>query len=338
MSSRITIGEVAHEAGVSMMTVSRVINHKGEVSAATIQRVQGVIERLGYRPSSIARGLATHRTGAIGLVVPDLANPFFSTLAQGVVRAAYAEGYNVFLCTSDEDSQRESAIIQSLEDKRVDGLILCSSRLDEAELEDALANCPAAVVVNRRVKPGLARTVVVDDALGGALAAQHLIAGGHRAIGFLTGPLASYSGRERSRGFRAALAEAQISFHSDWAQSGLPTLEGGKHAAQQLLYKHPELTALYCYNDLVAVGALYACRALERHVPQDIAIVGSDDIPLASLVMPQLTTCRVPLLEMGTRAMHLLLKRIHGRTDDNSIVILEPTLVVRASAPNPVLG
>src|SRR5512142_951158 len=151
MSSRVTMSDVARQAGVSLMTVSRVINNKGDVSSETRQRILEIISNLGYRPSAIARSLATKETSTIGLVVPDVSNAFFAEITQGVERLAYSKGYHVFLCNTGEDPQRELAVIQSLEEKRVDGLIICSSRLEEDKLVDIIANLPAVVLVNRRL-------------------------------------------------------------------------------------------------------------------------------------------------------------------------------------------
>jgi LacI family transcriptional regulator len=148
---RITMQDVALEAGVSLMTVSRVVNNKDGISDATRQRIQAIIDRLGYRPSDIARSLATDRTSTIGLVVIDNSNPFFSEIARGVEHEAYALGYNVFLCNTEEDTEREQAVLRSLEEKRVDGLILCSPRLDEASLRAALKSHSAVVLINRRL-------------------------------------------------------------------------------------------------------------------------------------------------------------------------------------------
>ena len=152
MPNRITMADVAREAGVSLMTVSRVINNKSQVSAATRQRVLSIVEQLGYRPSGIARGLATRRTGTLGLVVPDVANPFFADVARGVEHQAYAEGYNVFLCNTAEDPEREVAVLQLLEEKRVDGVMLCSSRLEDEDLRALLGRHPAVVLVNRQLE------------------------------------------------------------------------------------------------------------------------------------------------------------------------------------------
>jgi len=333
MSNRVTMAEVAREAGVSLMTVSRVINEKDEVSLATRQRVLEVVERLGYRPSSIARGLATHRTGTIGLVVLDNANPFFSEVARGVEQRAYAEGYSVFLCNTDEDPQREVDVLQSLEGKRVDGVVLCSSRLDENELRIALALHPAVVLVNRRLPGNGVSSLLIDDEMGGRMATQHLLQAGHRAIGFLAGPPTSYSGHERAKGYRAALSSVGMSYNPAWVRHCSPVVQGGHEAARDLLTAHPELTALFCYNDLVAVGALQACADLGRQVPGDLAIVGYDDIPLAALVTPSLTTCRVSRCELGAQAMQLLLDQIDGCLDGCEEIVLRPELVVRASAP-----
>ncbi len=333
MAQRITMADVAQAAGVSLMTVSRVVNHKEGISDETRQRVQAIIEQLGYRPSHIARGLVTARTGTIGLVVPDNTNPFFSELARGVEEIAYTEGYNVFLCNTEEDNERELAVLQSLEEKRVDGIILCSSRLDECDLASALDPQTAVVLVNRLIDRHPSGAVTIADADGAALVTRHLIRRGHRAIGLLAGPPRSYCGRRRAEGFRHALIEAGIEPRADYEQPCMATVDAGCKAALDLLSTRPEITALFCFNDLVAIGALQACSQLGRAVPQDIAIAGFDDIPTASLVTPALTTCRVPMGTMGSRAMRLLLARIAGCGSDCQNVEIQPELVVRASAP-----
>ena len=333
MPNRVTMADVARKAGVSLMTVSRVINEKDQVSPATRQRVLKVVERLGYRPSGIARGLATHRTGALGLVLLDVANPFFSDVARGVEHVAYAKGYNVFLCNTDEDPSRELAVLQSLEEKRVDGVVLCSSRLGESELRTVVARHPVVVLVNRRLEGDGVASVLIDDETGGRMATQHLLQAGHRAVGFLAGPLASYSGRERAKGHCDALVAAGLPYNPLWTRHCSPLVEGGRQATRELLTAHPELTALFCYNDLVAVGALRAAADLHRRVPDDLAVVGFDDISLAALVTPPLTTCRVPRFELGTQAIQLLIDRIDGCLDGREEIVLCPELVVRASAP-----
>jgi LacI family transcriptional regulator len=335
MSNRITIADVALEAGVSMMTVSRVINHKGDVSSATRQRVLQAIKSLGYRPSGIARGLATQHTGTLGLVVPDIANPFFAEVARGVEHIAHAQSYNVFLCNTEEDQDRELAVLGSLAEKWVDGIILCSSRLDHATLIQVAKSHPAMVLVNRRVDTDAAsvRSVRIDDFTGGSLATNHLLNRGHRAIGFLTGPADSRSGQWRVQGYRNALDQAHVTATPAWMQSCAPIAADGCQTAKEMLSTHPEISALLCYNDLVAVGALKACVELDLRVPEDIAVVGFDDIPLAALVTPPLTTCHIPRYELGTQAVQLLLEHITQTSEEAREVILQPSLIIRASAP-----
>ena len=315
------------------MTVSRVINGKGEISPSTRRHVLDVIERLGYRPSGIARGLATQRTGTIGLVVPDVANPFFSDVARGAQDRARAAGYHVFVCNTDESPQRESSVLESLEEKRVDGLVLCSSRLQDEPLRAALEHHPAVVLVNRRLADAPVGVIMLADDAGARSAVEHLLHSGHTAVGFLAGPLTSYSSRQRTRGYEAAMQAAGIFHNLDWVRPCSYEVKGGRETARALLSDHPELTALFCYNDLVAVGAMQACADLGRRVPGDLAIVGFDDIPMAAVVTPALTTCCVPRYELGEQAMKLLLDRINGCTVDCEEVVLYPTLVVRASAP-----
>jgi LacI family transcriptional regulator len=335
MSQRVTIADVAREAEVSQQTVSRAINDKGEISASTRQRVLEVIERLGYRPSGIARGLVTHRTLTIGLVVPDIANPFFAEIARGAEEAAHTAGYSLFLCNTIEDPRREADVLRTLEGQRVDGIVLCSSRLSDDRLTELAACYPAMVLVNRKLAQDQAAvsTVRVDDASGARLAVRHLHGSGRRAVAFLAGPPSSQSGRERARGYAAALTEAGLLPDPALSVSCSPYFEGGREAARVLLVARPDVDAFLCYNDLVAVGALQACSALGRRVPEDVAIVGCDDIPLAGLVTPPLTTLRVDQRSIGTAAVELLLERINGRAPDRGEIVLQPELVIRASAP-----
>jgi LacI family transcriptional regulator len=328
-----TVADIARKAGVSIMTVSRVINHKGDVSPATRRRVQEIIDRQHYSPSGIARGLATRHSGTIGLVIPDVSNPFFADVALGAEHVARAEGYNIYLCNTEEDPRREMTVVHSLEEMRVDGVVLFS-RLDQRELVSMVKHHRAVVLINRRMpektKSLAIGTVRLDDALGGRLVTGHLIESGHRSIGFLSGPSTSHSGRNRAKGYRQAMAEAGLPARE---HSCPPTVEGGQVAAREMLKAHPELTALFCFNDLVAVGALQACAETGVSVPRELAVVGCDDIPLAALVTPPLTTCRAPRYELGAEAVRLLLNRIRGSAKGSLDVVLQPRLVIRNSAP-----
>lgn len=328
---RVTIDDVAKLAGVSYQTVSRVINDKPDVSAATRQRIQNIIAETGYRPSHIARSLATARTATIGLVVPDISNPFFSAIARGVEQVAAAQGYTVLLCSTGEDASRELDVLHMLDERYVDGVIVCGLREEDALLQQALSPFRAVVLVNRRLAGETIPAIMVDDVLGGYVATQHLLQLGHTAVGFMAGPTTSYSGAKRRQGYNQALAEAGIVRQDGWIQHCIPTVAGGEAAARQLLASHPELSALFCYNDLVAVGAMRHCMTAGWRVPEEIAIVGFDDIMLAGLISPALTTCHVPRVEMGSQAVSMLFDCMKDDPGACQEIVVDPELVVRAS-------
>lgn len=329
---RFTIADVAREAGVSTQTVSRVLNDKAELNPSTRRRVVGVIERLGYSPNSVARSLVTNRTYAIGLTVPDICNPFFPDIARGAEDTAREHGYEVFLCNTIEDPDREEAVLRALENRKVDGAIVCSSRLPDAKLHPWLARQRAAVLVNRPAPAEVAGSVRMDDAAGTTRAVGHLLGGGRRVIGFLSGPPRSHSRAERTRGYEAAVLEAGVGPEADLVVPCDPTVEGGYAAARALLAARSDTDGLVCYNDLAAVGALRACAELGKSVPADVAVVGCDGIMISGLVSPALTTLRAPKYEIGAQAVGMLLKQIAGDREQPEVV-LQPELVVRDSAP-----
>lgn len=336
MSFRVSIADVAREARVSRQTVSRALNNKGEISADTRARVLEVIERLDYRPSSIARGLATRHTRTIGFIVPDIANTFFADIGRGADNLAHAAGYSLLLSNTTEDPDREADLLRTLEQRSVDGVLLCSSRLPDARLSDLVERHDAVVLINRQL-PGVS-SVCVDDRLGARLMAEHLVRAGRRRIGLLTGSPAAHSTRERTGGYREVLAEAGLPYDpADTGRCASPDIESGCAAALTLLAARPDLDGLLCYNDLVAIGALAACRELGRRVPDDVAVAGADDILLARLVTPGLTTLRVDRQAIGAAAVQLLLDQLSGSTrssaGDCETRIIQPELIIRASAP-----
>lgn len=333
MSKRVNIADVAREAGVSAQTVSRALNNKGEISPETRQRVLDTVDRLGYRPNTLARGLVTQKTSTLGLVVPDIANPFFSEVARGAEEAARQDGYSLLLCNTMENPAREMDALRTLDAQRVDGIVLCSSRLSEDDLTAMMARLPEVVLVNRGVSARNKRSVCIDDEAGAHHAVQHLVGSGLRSIAFLAGPSASDSGRRRALGYRLALSEAGMAMDAGLSVECAPYLEGGYVAAQQVLANRPQVDAFLCYNDLVAVGALQACAAAGRRVPEDIAVVGFDDILLAALVTPPLTTLRSDRRALGAEAVRLLLRALAGCSEGCENILLQPELVVRASAP-----
>lgn len=338
MMKRVTIADVARAAGVSPQTVSRAINDKGEIRPETRAQVLDVIGRLGYRPSTLARGLVAHKSFTFGLVVPDIANPFFSEIARGAEEVAHDAGYILLLCNTIEDPGREVDALRTLEAQRVDGVLLCSSRLPDEELRARAAKFPAVVLVNRALPGSGLSSVSVDDEAGAWHAVQHLLRSGRRTIAFLAGPPASRSGARRAQGYRRALANAGIGPDPDLSLSCAPHLEGGRNAVRTLFPHHPRIDGLLCYNDLVAVGALQGCAELGRRVPEDVAVAGCDDIALAALVTPALTTTRSDKRRLGAEAVRLLLSQVGGCVMGCEDIVLQPELIVRASAPAPAIA
>ncbi len=332
MASRLTIADVARVAGVSTMTVSRVINNKGDVGKETRERVERAIAKLEYRPSEVARGLTNQRTRTLGLVVPDITNPFFPEIVRGAEDAAWERHYAVSLTNTVEDPDRERATLLHHEAHRVDGLIVCSARLPDGELIELLRRHSYSVLVNRKLHLRGSSSLEVDDAHGALLAVQHLFSSGHRRIGLLAGPVGrSVSARKRRRGYLDALASNGLRPDTSLIEECEPLEAGGHSAMHAVLKRRLDVEAIICYNDLVAVGAMEAAQELGICVPGDVAVVGCDDIRLASLMRPSLTTLRINKYELGRAAADLLFGLLEGESPSH--VTMKPELVVRSSAP-----
>jgi LacI family transcriptional regulator len=331
MTQRVTIRDVAERAGVSRQTVSRAINDKGEISPETRERVLAVARELGYWPNTLARGLRTRHTQTIGLVVPDIANPFFAEVARGASEVAHGEGYSVLLSNTDEQPERELQALRTLASHQVDGLLLVSSRLDDDALAEAAQRWRPTVLVNRRCRhaTGVA-SVIVDDAAAAMEAVRYLVAQGRRSVTFLSGTEGSRSAALRREGFARAAQEAGLA--DARAILCAPTFEGGLGAALEALRGEPGPAALLGYNDLVALGALEACRRLGLRVPEQVAVMGWDDLLFTAYVWPALTTMRQPKAELGARAMRLLLGLIREPEAVASSEQMRAELVVRSSA------
>ncbi|MGZ0146833.1 LacI family DNA-binding transcriptional regulator [Kribbella sp. WER1] len=294
-----TIRDVARLAGVSASTVSRALSLPGMVNAATRARVAAAVEQLGYEPNRAARGLITGRTGTIGLLVPDLANPFFASLAKGVQSRARRHDVAVFVADTDEDQAAESGLVRALS-KQVDGVVLCSPRGSDDELA-AIAQDTAVVLVNRAAA-GLP-AINYDNEDGMRQAVAHLVALGHRRIAWVGGPASSWSTQHRGVGLRNAVQ----ALHVELAPVGnfAPTYEGGMAAADQVAATGA--TAVIAYNDLVAIGLLARLHSRGISVPGDLSVVGVDDIAMSRMARPALTTVRLPKQEAGRLAVELLL-------------------------------
>lgn len=330
--NRITIADVARLAGVSTMTVSRVINAKGDVRQSTRERVERAIAQLEYRPSQAARSLTTRRSFTLGLMIPDITNPFFPAIVRGAEDVAWLEGYAVSLANSVEDLGREHAALEHFEAHRVDGVMVCSPRLSDQKLARLIERHPATVLVNRAAPfPDTASSIEVDDVKGAHLAIAHLANRGRRTIGQLAGPDRASSAQKRRWGSAEALAYHQLEHGDQLIEACEPTEAAGEAAMHTLLTRRRDLDAVLCYNDIVAIGALSALAAAGRRVPEDVAVVGFDDIRLASLVKPALTTLHADTYTLGRRAAELLFERMRGGPAQREM--MTPVLVVRDSAP-----
>ena len=307
-----TIFDVARAAGVSTGTVSRAFNENTEVSAATRARVLAAAERLGYHPNPLARGMVTRATATVGLVVPDIASPFFHELARGVEDVASANGQLVVLCNTDRRPEKERRYLNALRAHRVGGLILAGAPHAAPAAGDGREKGPPTVRVIRHA-PASGPALLLDYRAAVREEVEHLLALGHRRIGYVNGPVAHGNSAERRAGYREALRRAAVSVERELVTSAPFTIEGGYDAAARLLDLPKPPTALALANDHMALGAMQAIRARGLTVPGDVSVVGFDDFVVASLVEPRLTTVRVPMREMGARAMQLLLEEIARR-------------------------
>lgn len=331
MKRRVTIEDVALAAGVSRQTVSRAINNKAEISPDTHARVMAAVRKLGYRPSRLARGLVTQRTHTIGLVMPDITNPFFPEVARGVQDVARAQDYNVFLCNTDESPLEELQALHSLAVQPVDGIVLCSSRISDDDLAAFVDLYHPLVLVNRIFEhPGVS-VIMIDNRRGVQIAIDYLVEQGHHSIGMLAGPRALVGSILRIEAFRETMAARGLPAGDDWIVSESTTVAGGYQATRRLLGRCPELTALFAHNDLMAVGAIHACKELGRRLPDECAIVGFDDLPLAAMVNPAVTSVRVDKYGLGQFAMDRLLAMFEEPETSYPPIYLDVELVVRDS-------
>ena len=326
----VTMRDVAAKAQVSVRTVSRVVNSQGEITEATRQRVVAAIDELGYRPSKVARALVTQHSETLGLIFPDVANPFFSEVARAVQHQAQAHGYDVFFYNSDGSWEIELRALRSLADHAVDGIILCPSSGLTLDRFRPFADRfrPIVTIVHALTHPHTSAVLTATRA-GARMAVDHLLDRGHRVIGLLGGPGSGFNLHSRHLGYRDALLARGLDFRSELVYSGAPVFERGYTSTIDLLQQHPDVTAIFAYNDLLALGALRACRSIGRRVPEDCAVIGFDDIPLADWVSPALTTVRVDIHAMGSQAVTRLLEMLDAPDQLFPALLVPAELVVR---------
>lgn len=328
-----TILDVANAARVSKATVSRVISGNTVVSPEVTSRVREAMDLLGYRPNRLAQGLANGRSNGVGLVVNELSGPFYGLLMTGVERGIEARGMHLMVASGHGDAEKERAAVEFLLDRRCDALVLHADALSDDDLVGLCRVDTPIFIINRLVETLRARSVHSDDEAGARIAVEHLIASGHRRIACITGPMEKHQSQSRLRGYRAALRQAGLPTHpglvieSDFLESG------GQAAGADLLSHDNGVTAVFVQSDQMALGVYSACRERGLSVPDDLSVVGFDDVDPARYVHPGLTTVRQPLAEMGEAAARLVLAAIDadGSAEPDAIPAFRPELIVRQS-------
>ena len=319
-------------------TVSRALNAdtRSLVNEETAERVLRAAEELGYRPNPIARGLKTNRSYTIGVLIPDITNPLFPPILRGIEDRLGEAGYTSLIVNTDNDADRERSHIEAMRARQVDGFISATARLDRELLAEAAAAEKPLVLVNRSLEDGSAPAVTVDDAFGIRLAVEHIAGLGHKRIGHVSGPQNLSTGHRRYLGFVEAMTDAGLEVQREYVRfSKWFTEDEGARVCAELLDAAAELTAIVAANDLLALGCYDALEERGLRCPEDISIVGFNDMPFVDRLHPPLTTVRVPQREIGTVAADLMLQRLTDDGDAASQILLEPTLVVRGSTAPP---
>jgi LacI family transcriptional regulator len=332
-----TIRDVAERAGVSTTTVSHVINGTRKVEPATAARVEAAIDELSYRPNALARSMRRGRTHTVGVVIPDIANPFFGDLARSFEDHMYEAGYSAIICNSDGDGAKEARYLEVLLSKQVDGLLLvAASQPPEGLLGLAQRGMPT-IVVDRELDDPSVSQVLVANRHGGHLAAQHLLELGHRDIGVIAGPGGLGTSARRLEGFQAALDEAGLELPPRRVVRGDFRAASGRAAMDGWLHVGQPPTAVFAENDLMAIGALSAAHAAGVDVPGQISVVGFDGIAFGADVTPPLTTVSQSIEDMAAAAIELLFERLRDKHARPRLVELPVALAVRGSSGPPPL-
>ncbi len=335
----VTIKDIARVANVSHTTVSRALRNHPALSEETTLRIRQIADELGYVPNDVARGLKTSRSGVLGVIVRRIVDPFFSEVLQGIEDVLQDQEYSLFLTASHRNPEREKAIIRTMSLRRVDGVIICSTQVDEAHQRQLARLGVPSVLINNQSADSIAFSVYHDDRDGGRQIAEHLLALGHTRIGYLGNARGGRTNAERLAGFHDAMAAAGHAVRTaDLFDAPNGTAPGGADGMQRFLASETLPTAIICYNDMMAIGAIQTLQNAGLRVPQDVSITGFDNIELAAYVAPPLTTFHQPKYELGREAARMMLRRLEreGNAEQEAdVVILRGELRVRASTAPP---
>ncbi|WP_273285935.1 LacI family DNA-binding transcriptional regulator [Reinekea forsetii] len=331
----VNIKDVARAAGVSVSTVSRVINNSASVIPEKRQAVLAAMDNLKYQPNSLARALVNSRSDCIGLLVGEIDSPFFGQLMAGVHRVVMAAGKHVIVTAGYHQADQERSAIRFMQERRCDGLVIHSKALPDAEIIELIERGVPVTLVNRLIPGHEARSVYLDNEFGAYLATRHLIRNGHQNIAYVGTNIAIEDGQSRVAGYQRALSEAGIELDERKIVKAFPDEEGGNYAMSEVMARDLGITALFAYNDAMAAGAVMMLQDAGWHVPQQVSIVGFDDVILARIIKPHLSTIRYPVNEMGALAAQLVLHELDPRFEINEHPLrFTPRLIERQSVRN----
>lgn len=330
---KITIKDIARMAEVSTATVSKVLNGKDEkISQPTRDRIFKLVEEYNYVPNRIASSLVTKKTKTLGLIIPNIANPFFPEIARGAEDLANEKGYNLILCNTDDRLEKEEIYINMLEEKMVDGIIFTASSQRSDRLERLGKARVPVITVDREVEGlGTQGKIVVDNIQGAYEAGLYLADVGYKKIVHITGPLTSKPARDRLKGLKEGLKYKGITFEDNRVYSNEFRSEWGYAAVNSIIEADIEFDAIFCGNDLIAIGAIKALKENKMRVPEDVGVIGFDDIYMARMLDPELTTVSQPNYEMGYKSAEMLIHMIENNLKEAKTIVLETKLIIRKS-------
>ena len=329
--------QVAKMAGVSLGTVSHVLNDSAGVSEQLRRRVLEVVETLGYQPSQLARGLRRDKTNMIGMIIPDITNPFFPAVVRGAEDAAFSNGYRLVLCNTDNNEAKEVSYMNELKTFLPAGMIVIPSNSGEAAMQahESVTGGSALVCLDRLPRHWQGDTITFATAEGAARATNHLLELGHTRIATITGPLHLSNAADRLKGFRSAMKQAKISIPKDYILESTFDGSGGHNSALQLLKLSPRPTAIFAQNDLMAMGVLSAIRELGLHCPADISVFGFDGLEITNLMTPTLASVEQPGYQLGSVGVKVLLERVNNPTRKYTHLVLPSKLRLGGSIGPP---
>lgn len=331
--SGLSIKDIARAANVSHSTVSRALRNSPLVSPQTAEQIRKIAREANFRISAVARSLATGRTNTLGVVVTTIADPFAAEVVQGVEDAANSHSYSVILANSGADPEREMRVVHSFEERRVDGILVTSSRVGNLYVGHLAEMKVPIVLINNQHPEEFVYSVMIDNVAASEEATRHLISLGHRRIAYIGDRGGYQSESERRQGYCRALADANVPCVTELIRQADSTPQGAILVMDELLQLSEPPTAIFCYNDITAVGALLAARRHGLSVPGDLSIMGFDDLPLASYLSPALTTIRQPMRDMGRQATDILFRLLSGGTAESSRHVRGELIVRESTAP-----